>query len=164
MKNLMKSATPIAAMLAAVALSACAPVSGPAANGVNATMKNESAQVFLAGYQPVQVAVMKNDRSIPASCTITSTKYSAAFTAPATVNIPAYINRSAVDATLTCNSEEGTKAVKYKPQNLSQKARTGSAVGVAVLCPICGAGVAVANSARSKENDIYGFTKMELEL
>ena len=92
---------PKAAILAILALGACAPVAGPAANGVNATLKGESAQAFVAGYQPVKVTVTKDERSIPASCNITSTKYSANFTAPATVNIPAYV-KNAVDATLTC--------------------------------------------------------------
>ena len=163
MSNIVKSAAPKAVVLALFALSACAPVAGPDADGVNATFANENAQSFVAGFQPVKVSVTKDDRSIPASCRITSTKYSAAFTAPATVNIPAY-SKGAVDATLTCNSEEGEKAAKFKPVNLSKKARTGSAVGVAVLCPICGLGVAAANAGKAKDNEIYGFTRMELKL
>lgn len=150
-------------VLAILALTACTPVAGPDADGVSATFKDESAQAFVAGFQPVKVTVTKDDKSIPANCQITSTKYSASFAAPATVNIPAYVQEP-VEATLTCETEEGTKAARFKPVNLSKKARTGSAVGVAVLCPICGVGVAAANAGKSKENEIYGFTKMELEI
>ena len=154
-----------ALVISLVAVAACAPVKGADEKGVTATFTSESAKAFVAGFQPVEVTVSKNGKSIPASCEITSPKYAASFAAPATVNIPAY-SRSAVDAKLTCTSEDVTKAAIFKPVNLSKKARTGSAVGVAILCPICGLGVAAANASKAnkKESDIFGFIKMELKI
>lgn len=159
----MQRVLPKALVLSLVAIAACSPVKGVDDKGVTATFANENAQAFVAGYQPVEVKVSKNGNSVPANCEITSSKYSAKFAAPATVNLPAY-SKGAVDATLSCTAEDVTKAVRYKPENLSKKARTGSAVGVAILCPICGLGVAAANASKSKENEIFGFTKMELKL
>ncbi len=159
----MKRLLPKALVLSLVAVAACAPVKGADEKGVTATFANENATAFVAGYQPVEVKVTKNGDSVPANCEIRSSKYAAKFAAPATVNLPAY-SKGAVNATLSCTTEEETKAVTYKPENLSKKARTGSAVGVAVLCPICGLGVAAANASKSKENEIFGFTKMELKL
>ena len=152
-----------ALVLSLVAVAACAPVKGADEKGVTATFAGENAQAFVAGYQPVEVKVTKSGDSVPANCEITSSKYSAKFAAPATVNLPAY-SKGAVNATLSCTTEDLTKAATFKPVNLSKKARTGSAVGVAVLCPICGLGVAAANASKSKENEIFGFNKMELKL
>lgn len=162
-KTRMNKIFSMALALPLVAVAACSPVKGPDEKGVTATFANENAQAFVAGYQPVEVSVTKNGNSVPASCEITSPKYSAKFAAPATVNIPAY-SKGAVNATLSCTAEDVTKAATFKPVNLSKKARTGSAVGVAVLCPICGLGVAAANASKSKDNEIFGFTKMELKL
>ena len=77
--------------------------------------------------QPVEVTVTKSGDSVPANCEIKSSKYTAKFSAPATVNIPAY-SKGAVNATLSCTTEDVTKAATFKPVNLSKKARTGSAV------------------------------------
>lgn len=145
------------------AVAACTPVKGPDSKGVTATFANEKAQAFVAGYQPAEVSVLKNGKSIPAAGEITSPKYSAKFYAPATVNIPAY-SKVAVNATLSCTTEDVTKAATFKPENLSKKARTGSAVGVTLLCPICSLGVAAANASKSKENEIFGVSKMEPKL
>lgn len=162
MKSKMFSA---AVVLSLTALVACSPVQGVDKDGVTATFANESAQAFVAGMQPAKVTVTQNGNSVPANCEITSTKYSAKFTSPETVNLPAY-NKNAVSATLSCDYDGVSKSATFKPINLSKKARTGSAVGVAILCPICGIGVAAANASKTKkgENDIYGFDKMELKL
>ena len=159
----MKKYVPKILLVSLAAIAACAPVQGPDEKAVTSTFANQEAMAFVAGYQPVEVKVTKNGRSVPASCEIKSPKYTASIDAPGTVNLPAY-SKGAVNATLSCTSEDVTKAAVFKPENLSKKARTGSAVGVAILCPICGLGVAAANASKSKENEIYGFTKMELKL
>ncbi|MFY0618916.1 hypothetical protein [Shimia sp.] len=151
-------------VLLALALSACATVKGPSDKGITASFKNEPSTSFVAGYQPVNVRVSQEGKGLEATCTIDSAKYSTEpFKTPATVNLPAY-SQGAANVTLSCTYDGETMAKAFAPENLSKKARAGSAIGVAILCPICGVGVAAANSGRNKENDIYGFTKLEIEL
>lgn len=144
--------------------SACTPVKGPADGAVSARYLNENSQNFVAGLNPANVKVVQGDRSQEAVCKITSSKYETpSFQAPAKVNLPAY-SQGAVNATLTCTIGEETKAVAFEPKNLSADARAGSAIGTALLCPICGLGVAAANAASNKDSDIYGFTELKLEI
>ena len=148
----------------ALAISACAPVKGPTDKGITASFKNEASKSFVAGYQPAATYVSDGDKRIDAICSVESDKFKTEpFETPTKVNLPAYSN-GAVNVTLTCSYGEETVSKTFAPENLSAKARTGSAVGVAILCPICGVGVAAANSGRSKENDIYGFNKLEIKL
>lgn len=155
----------VVVVLALAGLAACEPVKGPDADGITASFASESAKAFVAGYQPVKVSVTRNDDEVEANCKVTSSKYSTeSFAVPATVNLPAY-SEGAVNVTLTCATEEGTNSVAFKPKNLSQEARNASAVGVFLLCPVCGVGVAAANAAQSdKPNDVYGFTILKMKL
>lgn len=153
-----------AGALALAVLAACEPVKGPDADGITASFANESAKSFVAGYQPAKVTVTQNGKAVDANCKVTSSKYStASFATPATVNLPAY-SQGAVNATLTCTTEAETKSVAFKPKNLSQAARTGTTVGVFILCPVCGLGVAAANAAQGeKSSDVFGFTELKME-
>ncbi|MCV6586678.1 MAG: hypothetical protein OIF47_14195 [Marinibacterium sp.] len=63
---------------------------------------------------------------------------------------------------MSCTFEDETKTVVFKPKNLSAQARAGSAIGVAILCPICGVGYAAATAGK-KENDIHGFSSLTVE-
>lgn len=151
-------------VISTIALIGCSPVQGIDSNGVTTTFASESAKSFVAGFQPADVTVTRNGEDVAAACDLTYSNYSANFEAPATVNIPAY-SQGAVNVVLTCISDGETKSATYAPQNLSQKARTDSAVGVALLCPICGVGYAAANAGQNgqKDDDIYGFRKIELK-
>jgi hypothetical protein len=155
----------IALILSCVAITACAPTKGADEKGTTVVFANEGAKAFVAGYQPVQITVRNNGRNIRANCELKSSKFSANFTAPKVLNIPAY-SQGAVNATLTCATADVTNSATFAPSNLSKKARASSAVGTALLCPICGIGVAIANSSKTKnaKNDIFGFDVMELEL
>ena len=144
-------------------ITACAPVKGPAEDGVSAGFKDKASQNFVAGMQPSNVKVTRGEKRLPAACKVTFSKYeTASFQAPAKVNLHAY-SKDAVNATLTCSFEDETKSVTFESKNLSVAARTGSAIGVILLCPICGLGVAAANAGTDKQNDIYGFTDLKLE-
>jgi len=63
---------------------------------------------------------------------------------------------------LRCTYQEETKAITVSPESLLAKARAGSAIGVALLCPICGVGVAAAGAAKNKDSDTYGFVSLVL--
>ena len=160
----MNTKLPFIIFVSTVALIGCAPVKGIDEKGITAVFTNESAKSFVAGFQPAEVSVTRDGSDLMASCELTSSKYAAKFTTPAIVNIPAY-SQGAVNAVLTCTDEGETKSATFAPLNLSKKARTDSAVGVALLCPICGIGYAAANAPQSgqKSDDIYGFNKIELE-
>ncbi|WP_412553230.1 hypothetical protein [Shimia sp. MIT1388] len=77
------------------------------------------------------------------------------------MNLPAY-SKGAQNVTLSCTYEEQKKAVTVSPENLSAKACAGSAIGVALLCPICGVGVAAAGAAKNKDSYISGFVQLDL--
>ena len=149
---------------AIIAVAGCAPVSGPQSGAAQADFKSESAKAFVAGFQPAKVSVREknSEDDIPANCRIESAKFQVAFLAPGKVNLPAYSD-GAVPITMTCTVESETYQMQMNPVNLSKRARTNSAVGVGLLCPVCGLGVA-AGSAGEKAGDIYGFHKIELEI
>lgn len=159
MKNQFVAALAIGAML-----SACAPVKGPEENGVSVAFKNDGAKEFVAGFQPVKVTIEQGtDKEIAGQCKLHSSKYSASFAAPATVNVPAY-SQGAVNATLSCDVEGEMHQVAFKPVNLSKRARNNSSLAVGLLlCPICGIGMA-AGGAGEKTGDIFGFFEMKLKL
>jgi hypothetical protein len=156
-------------------LTNCSPVSGAKDGATKVAFKSEEATGFVAGYQPVDIEVTKknSEKSLLASCKLDSSKYSASFTTPAKVNIPGY-SRGAVNVNVTCNYEGEEYSKSFAPVNLSKRARSNSAVAVGVLlCPICGVGMAVGNAAKKKKvdtkdnqtiGDIYGFTKLKLEI
>lgn len=154
--------------LTAVVLAGCAPVTSPDSKGQTAAFKNETAKAFVAGYSPVEVVVSRNntDLTTPTACKIDSAKYKAQFTAPATVNLPAY-SAGAVPAKLICELDGKQYASTFNPINLSKRSRNQSSIGVGILlCPICGLAMAASNSANGneRENDIYGFAELKLEL
>ncbi|MEM8554316.1 MAG: hypothetical protein AAGF71_05750 [Pseudomonadota bacterium] len=140
----------------------CSTVKGPSSQGVTAEFASPEASAFVAGFQPSKINVTKDGVTIPASCSIASEKFSVAFQAPNTVNLPAY-SQGSVPVTLTCTYGEASQSMGVAPINLSKRARTNSAVGVALLCPICGIGVAAANAGSNKTNDIFGFADMDME-
>jgi len=153
------------ACIAALALSACSPVSNGQAGAVPFSYSTPDATAFVAGENQAQVTVRNagNQNSIKATCQIKSEKFETEpFLAPTKVTLPAYIQGSAVPVTMTCTYGDESKTEPYAPKNLSSSARAGSAIGVALLCPICGLGVAAANAGRDKSNDIFGFDKLEM--
>lgn len=156
----------ISKLLLGVALSlsvaACTTVEGPSDKAISVSFKNQAGSSYLAGYNPVPVRAAVGKKSVPAICQITSANFeSPSFKSPAKVNLPAY-SSGAQKVTLSCTYEEETKSVTVSPENLSAKARAGSAIGVALLCPICGVGVAAAGAAKNKDSDIYGFIQLDL--
>ncbi len=156
----------ISKLLIGVALSlsvaACSTVEGPSDKAISVSFKNQAGSSYLAGYNPVPVRAAVGKKSVPAICQITSANFeSPSFKSPAKVNLPAY-SKGAQNVTLSCTYEEETKTVTVAPENLSAKARAGSAIGVALLCPICGVGVAAAGAAKNKDSDIYGFVQLDL--
>jgi hypothetical protein len=145
-----------------LSVAACTTVEGPSDKAISVSFKNQAGSSYLAGYNPVPVRAAVGQKSVPAIYQITSANYeSPSFQSPAKVNLPAY-SSGAQKITLSCTYEEETKAITVSPENLSAKARAGSAIGVALLCPICGVGVAAAGAAKNKDNDIYGFVQLDL--
>ncbi|MFD1160213.1 hypothetical protein [Roseovarius aestuarii] len=158
----------IAGVVGSLVLAACAPVSGPEADGVGVAFKGEAGKAFVAGLQPVPVSLKKQgeDEKLAADCVLDSSKYTATFKAPATVNVPAY-SEGAVAAKLSCTYEDQTYSKNFAPVNLSKRSRNQSATAVGVLlCPICGIGMAAGNSRNKnqRDGDIYGFLKMDIEI
>jgi len=129
---------------------------------------NEQSKAFVAGLQPAKVGLEREGESkkLAAQCSVQSSKYAASFVPPAVVNIPVY-SQGWVPATLTCTYEGETYTKSFTPENLSRKARNESAAAVGILlCPICGIGMAIGNSANknTKANDIYGFDEMIIKI
>lgn len=154
MKKITLSATVIALVAAA-----CAPVDNKTDGGVSVSLIGKDATAYKVGDNQARVVTRRsdNENSIPADCKITSSKFeTASFRTPVKVNLPAY-SQGAVPLTLTCTYNGETQTAEYQPDNLSAAARAGSAFGVALLCPICGLGVAAANVGRERSNDIYGY-------
>ncbi len=165
----------ILAVVGSLFLTNCSPVKGAKEGATTVTFKSEEATGFVAGYQPVDIKVTKkgSEESLVADCKLDSTKYSASFQTPTKINVPGY-SKGAVNVKLTCKYEDKEYAKTFAPVNLSKQARGKSAVAVGVLlCPICGVGMAVGQAAKKKKvdakdnqtvGDIYGFTKLHLEI
>ena len=154
----------IALMLAGLVVVGCSPVSSPQSGSPIARFKSESAKAFVAGFQPADVYLRKDgsNAKLSAQCTINSSKYNVSFQSPGKVNLPAY-SEGAVNITLSCTHEGETYSKVFEPVNLSRRARSNSAIGVAILCPICGIGMAAGNPGE-KVGDIFGFFELGLEI
>ncbi len=101
--------------------------------------------------------------SVEAPCTLDGNGYHAEFTAPAVVNMPSF-GSSTQSVKVSCEYNGETITRKFKPINLSSSSRTGAAVAVGVLlCPICGAAVAV-NNGGAKQGDAYGFENIVVKM
>lgn len=154
----------LSAGVAALTLAACSPVNNRQSGAVPFSYLTLEATAFVAGENQAQVTVRnaENENSIKATCRVKSKKFETeSFQAPVKVSLPAY-SQGAVPVTMTCTYGDQSQTVRYQPKNLSASARAGSAVGVALLCPICGLGVAAVNVGRDKSNDIYGFDTLEM--
>jgi len=151
MKNTLLAVSASLALLAG-----CASTSGPDSDGVTVAFANEQSKAFVAGLQPVKVGLQREGESkkLAAQCNLKSSKYAAS-------------SQGWVPATLTCTYEGQTYSKTFNPQNLSRKARNESAAAVGILlCPICGIGMAIGNSANknTKANDIYGFDELTIKI
>lgn len=103
------------------------------------------------------------EESVQANCKVQSDGYSAKFQTPAIVNMPSF-GTSTKPAKLTCEYDGKSYSQTYEPSNLSADSRTGNALAVGIiLCPICGVGMAAANSS-PKSGDAYGFSVLKLKV
>lgn len=146
----------------------CSSTSNPDPKGTNVEFTGNQGKEFVASLNPTKVSLQRKGekKKLAANCELTSSKYTASFTTPATVNIPAY-SQGAVNATLTCNYNGETYSQIYAPTNLSRKSRNNSAAAVGILlCPICGIGMALGNASKKADRtgDVFGFTELKLEI
>ncbi|MEO0667074.1 MAG: hypothetical protein AAFZ99_04105 [Pseudomonadota bacterium] len=151
----------------------------PTSEVSSVSFNGEEGKQFLAANVPVKVEITRitdvnntaasygnaPKKSIDGQCTIREERYSVTMAVPGTVNLPAYSN-GAKPLDVACTYAGGEIRQRIEPINLSRKARQNSNVGLALLCPICGLGSAVAGSAQgpNRGGDIFGFDAIELEL
>lgn len=121
---------------------------------ISVSFTNQAGSSYLAGYNPAPVRAAVGKTSVPEICQITSVNFeSPTFKSPGKVSLLAY-RSGAQKVTQSCSDEEETKSVTFSLENLSAKACAGSGIGVALLYPICGVGVAAAGVTKNKGSDI----------
>jgi len=165
----------ITTVLTCLILAGC---EAPTNSASSVSFTDDSGTQFLAAQVPVSVQLLgpgdpnstyteygNGKEKVDGKCTIREDRYTVSLTVPGKVNIPAY-SQGARPIAVSCTYDGREINKTLQPVNLSRKARQNTNVGLALLCPVCGLGSAMAGSGQgpNRSGDIYGFDRIVLDI